>query len=147
MKLFKHKTISKNYALKAALYRRIAKSMNDNYDFSLHSLEELYHKETFGKGPSFNDIKYYNGYAYGKWLRDQQVSDMISDVKGGYFCKHEFLNNAIQRIHNTSILKDVVVSQLFPFDSGVYQYIKSKYLLDAPLFNAKYILWISMESR
>jgi len=116
MKLFRHKVITKKYALKAAMYRRLARKQGMDLDFSEESLFEMFDFESIGaQGRSFDELKYHNGYAYGKWLRDLDVSQMVQDVRTGDFCKAEFLKTGLDRLHNVSALECVLVPTWFPF--------------------------------
>lgn len=89
MKLFQHDTgypkITKKYLRLAAVYRRFAERSH-HYDFSLSSLIDCYHHETYGKPYFLN-----NGYVHGKHLKDITVSAWIEDIYKGNFCKAEFL--------------------------------------------------------
>ena len=112
MKRFNKKSlgISTNYALKAALYRRLARKMGGSHTFSAADLLELYYFESKGTGSqSFDQMKKTNGFAYGKWLRDIDCSTMVEAISSGEFCKIEFLGTAIERIHNTLPLRAIVV--------------------------------------
>ena len=110
MKIWKYK-ISKKFALKASLWRRIAKSHTNSHTFSYHDLLELYDKESRGIGRSFDSMKEDNGFAYGKWLRDLALVMMVEDVQSGDFAKIEFIDTTIQRIHNWPILEHVIVGR------------------------------------
>lgn len=119
MKLFNKKKVgvSKTYALKAALYRRLAKKMGGSQTFTQGDLIELYKFESTGIADrSFAQMKQCNGYAYGKWLRDIDCSSIVEAIDSGEFCKAEFLQTAIERIHNTSFVGTIVVTTpWFPF--------------------------------
>ena len=80
-------------------------------------LIELYRYETFGeKSRSFDEMKKTNGFAYGKWLRDIDVANIIEDVKSRLFCKAEFLDTALQRLHNKKFLNSIPAPKWFPND-------------------------------
>lgn len=67
MKILRNIKITKNYALKAALYRRIAKEYNSTYIFTHKDLIEIFDYESLGiKSRSFDEMKLYNGFAAGK---------------------------------------------------------------------------------
>ena len=117
MKLINRKLkISKKYLLKAALYRRIAMETGgldkQSELFNEDKLIELYQFESTGRTDyrnvtSLSQILKTNGYAYGKFLRDCFVSDMVNDVKSGLFLKIEFLSTPLERLHNQDILDKV----------------------------------------
>lgn len=119
MKLINRKLkISKKYLLKAALYRRMAMKtgeLDKKSDlFNEDKLIELYQFESTGRTDdvdvaSLKQILKTNGYAYGKFLRDCFVSDMVKDVKSGLFLKIEFLSTPLKRLHNQDILDKVFV--------------------------------------
>lgn len=119
MKLFHKKKVgvSKAYALKAVLYRRLARKMGGSQTFSQDDLFELYKFESTGVADrSFAQMKQHNGYAYGKWLRDIDCSSIVEAIGSGEFCKIEFLQTAIERVHNTSFVGTIVVTTpWFPF--------------------------------
>ena len=114
MKLINKKLkISKKYLLKAALYRRMAMQTGgldkQSELFNEDKLIELYHFESTGRTndsnvTSLKQILKSNGYAYGKFLRDCFVSDMVKDVKSGLFFKCEFLSTPLERLHNQDVL-------------------------------------------
>jgi len=113
MKLFKLNGISKRYALRAAHYRRTAKSQGvSRLDFSEAALRELFDWESRGIG-SVDKGK--NGYAYGKWCVDLSVSMWVEDLRNGYFCKAEFLQTRIQKLHNTKKLEAIIPGTFFPY--------------------------------
>ena len=117
MNIFKHQLITKRYALKAALFRRLAKnSKQKNLSFTEQDLINLFNYETHGIG-KIDEQK--NGFAYGKWIRDLSISMMIEDIQSGIFCKADFLDTAISRLHNSNIL-NVVKSR--PFLKREYTY-------------------------
>lgn len=118
MKLINKKIkISKKYLLKAALYRRMAMQTGGldkkSELFNEDKLIELYQFESTGKADnnitSLKQILKSNGYAYGKFLRDCFVSDMVRDVKSGLFLKIEFLSTPLERLHNQDVLDKVFV--------------------------------------
>lgn len=112
MKLFKLKGISKTYALRAAHYRRCAKNQGINgLNFNEVALRELHSWESKGEG-SMDKSK--NGFAYGKWCVDLSVAMWVEDIKNGNFCKAEFLETRIQKLHNTKKL-ETVIADLRPF--------------------------------
>ena len=116
MKIFRHKTITKSYALKAALYRRLARKQGIKLDFSEQRLIEMFEFESLGaQGRLFSELKTKNGFAYGKWLRDLDVSQMVGDIRAGDFCKIEFLSTAIERLHNKKPLSFVPATEWFPW--------------------------------
>ena len=85
VKAARRKGIRRKYLRLAALYRRAARG-SEIMDFSLDALVELHHYESTGKGkPARN-----NGWAYGKFVLDITVSDAVSGIKDGEFCKAEF---------------------------------------------------------
>ena len=81
--------------------------------FNEDKLIELYQFESTGKTDnnitSLKQILKSNGYAYGKFLRDCFVSDMVKDVKSGLFFKCEFLSTPLERLHNQDVLDKVFV--------------------------------------
>ena len=118
MKLINKKLkISKKYLLKAALYRRMAMQTGGldkkSELFNEDKLIELYQFESTGKTDnnitSLKQILKSNGYAYGKFLRDCFVSDMVKDVKSGLFLKIEFLSTPLERLHNQDVLDKVFI--------------------------------------
>lgn len=117
MKLFKHGVVTKRYAVKAALYRRIAKSQCNQFKYDEACLVEMFQYESLGikDSKSFDEMKKYNGYAYGKWVRDLDVVQMKTDIMSGDFCKYEFVNTALLRIHNKKILETIVSPTWFPY--------------------------------
>jgi len=99
MKLINRKLkISKKYLLKAALYRRMAMKTG-----GLDKKSDLFNED------KLIELLKTNGYAYGKFLRDCFVSDMVKDVKSGLFLKIEFLSTPLERLHNQDILDKVFV--------------------------------------
>jgi hypothetical protein len=82
------------------------------HQFTKKELTELYLYESKGIGKV---DKLTNGFAYGKWARDLDVSMIIEDVVNGYACKYEFLSTPIERIHNTAIFKNVISGEFFPY--------------------------------
>lgn len=118
MKLINKKLkISKKYLLKAALYRRMAVATGGldkkSELFNEDKLIELYQFESTGRTDnnvtSLKQILKSNGYAYGKFLRDCFVSDMVKDVKSGLFLKIEFLSTPLERLHNQDVLDKVFI--------------------------------------
>ena len=82
--------------------------------FNEDKLIELYQFESTGRTDdgnvtSLKQILKTNGYAYGKFLRDCFVSDMVKDVRSGLFLKIEFLSTPLERLHNQDILDKVFV--------------------------------------
>jgi hypothetical protein len=115
MKLLKLNGISKKYALRAAHYRRTAKSQRvAGLDFSEAALRELFDWESRGIG---GVDKGRNGYAYGKWCVDLSVAMWVEDILKGDFCKAEFLETRIQKLHNTKKLEAVISPPLFPYQT------------------------------
>ena len=112
MKVFRLKGISKKYAMRAAYYRRVARSHMSGLDFSEEALRALHAKESRGVGSVDKAV---NGYAYGKWLIDLSVAMWVEDIQSGNACKAEFLKTAIQRLHNSQKLKLVLAGPLFAF--------------------------------
>lgn len=120
MKLINKKLkISKKYLLKAALYRRMAVATGgldkQSELFNEDKLIELYQFESTGRTNdgnviSLKQILKLNGYAYGKFLRDCFISDMVKDVKSGLFFKCEFLSTPLEQLHNQDILDKVFVN-------------------------------------
>lgn len=112
MKQFKPKAVgvSKKFAFRAALYRRIAlKMLGDCYNkqhefFSKEKLIELYQLESLGKGRRLSEMKQDNGYAYGKWLRDIDVKTMLDDIARGDFHPYEFMCSTLDLVHNKGII-------------------------------------------
>lgn len=127
MKLFKLSGISKRYALRAAHYRRTAKSQRvSGLDFDEAALRELYEWESRGIG---NVDKKKNGYAYGKWCVDLSVAMWIEDLLKGDVIKQEFLQTRIQKLHNEKKLESVVAAPFFPHAIALAEkknYIKEK---------------------
>jgi len=115
MKLFNLHGIPKKYALRAAQYRRVAKSQNVNgLDFNELALRNLYAWESRGEG---SVDKSRNGFAYGKWCVDLSVSMWIEGIESGDFCKAEFLHTRLQKLHNQKKLERVVVRKpFFPYE-------------------------------
>lgn len=112
MKLFTLSGISKKYALRAANYRRSARSQGvRGLDFSEASLRGLHAWESRGVGKV---DKSKNGYAYGKWIVDLSVSMWVEDLRAGNVCKHEFLQTRIQKLHNEAKLQAVIPAPFFP---------------------------------
>ena len=113
MKLFKLNGISKKYALRAAHYRRVARSQAvAGLAFDEDALRELYDWESRGVG-SVDKSK--NGFAYGKWCVDLSVSMWIEDILKGDFCKAEFLETRIQKLHNKKKLDTITAAVFFPY--------------------------------
>lgn len=111
MKLINKKLkISRKYLFKAALYRRMAMQTGgldkQSELFNEDKLIELYQFESTGRTDdgnvtSLKQILKTNGYAYGKFLRDCFVSDMVKDVRSGLFLKIEFLSTPLERFIHT----------------------------------------------
>jgi hypothetical protein len=108
MKAFRIKGISKRYAARCALYRRLARGMGGHGDFSEASMREMYAWESTGRGGVDKQI---NGFAYGKWVRDVTVAMWREDIENGDFTKYEFLRTAIGRIHNTKTIAGFCVPE------------------------------------
>lgn len=107
--------ISKKYALRAAHYRRTAKSQRvAGLDFSEAALRELFDWESRGVG---GVDKGRNGYAYGKWCVDLSVAMWVEDILKGDFCKSEFLQTRIQKLHNKKKLEAVIGPPFFPYQT------------------------------
>ncbi len=114
MKLFKLNGVSKKYALRAALYRRVAKSQkNKGFVFDEKALREMHDWESRGVG---NVDKQKNGFAYGKWCVDLSVAMWVEDLNKGDFCKAEFLQTRIQKLHNTKKLENIFANTFFPYE-------------------------------
>lgn len=126
MKLFKNKIVTKKYALKAALHRRLAKKMingkSNLMTFTESDLIEFFNYESKGIKPcTFDELKARNGYAFGKWLRDIDVVQMSEDVVKGDFAKIEYLSTPIEKLHNKEFLANIVSSAWFPFEKHNYR--------------------------
>lgn len=103
MLLFKPRNykVSKNYALSAWAYRKLAISSGINkLKYGAEQLSEQYYFETFGKlkykeryGRTSPDI-HENGYTYGKSLFDITMSSIYEDLANGTFCKYDYLSDA-----------------------------------------------------
>lgn len=120
MKILNRKIVSKKYAVKAALYRRLARKSGMSLDYSLDALLELHDFESRGVGDSFSVIKKTNGYAYGKWLRDIDVAQITEGISSGDFCKAEFLSTPIERLHNKTFLATIPSPVWFPYSDRNY---------------------------
>jgi hypothetical protein len=106
MKLFKIHGLSKRYALRADMYRRVARRNGYGPEsFSEDHLRELHAKESRGIGEI---DKQTNGFAYGKWLVDLSVKSWIEDISQGNAAKIEFLGTPLERLHNRSKLENVM---------------------------------------
>jgi len=120
VKLFTLPRVSPRYALRAALYRRVARGQGvTGLDFSEAALRQLYDFESRGIG---SVDKARNGYAYGKWCVDLSVSMWVEDIQAGNACKAEFLQTAIQRIHNADKLKNMIAGEFFPWRQEIADY-------------------------
>lgn len=109
------------------MYRRMARKATpqSTFTFTKADLVELFDFESKGiKSRSFDDMKRSNGFAYGKWIRDISVPDMIKDIQQGYSCKFEYTSSAVERIHNEPILRCVVADTLFPFHNTRYTQLR-----------------------
>ena len=115
MRIMRLKGISKKYALRAAHYRRVARTLSSELDFSEKALRELHAWESSGVG---GVDKAKNGYAYGKWLVDLNTSMWIEDIQAGHACKAEFLSTPLERLHNTSKLGGVVAGVFFAWEKS-----------------------------
>lgn len=114
MKTLRLAGISKKYALRAALYRRVARGQKvESLDFSETSLRELYAWESCGVG---GVDKSKNGFAYGKWCVDLSVAMWIEDLAKGDFCKAEFLTTRLQKLHNQRKLESITSGTFFPYE-------------------------------
>jgi hypothetical protein len=71
MKVFRIKGVSKRYAARCALYRRLARGMGRHGDFSEAAMLEMRAWESAGRG---GVDKQSNGFAFGKWVRDVTVA-------------------------------------------------------------------------
>lgn len=95
MKVFNKRKVgcSKKFAAKAAMYRRLAKGMGGNFEFSHEDLLELYRYESTGAGgkSAFETMRQRNGFAFGKWLRDIDVAQYKEDLNNGLFNPKELL--------------------------------------------------------
>lgn len=119
MKLFNKRNtkVSKKFALKAVLYRRLVikhTGVPKNHEmFSKEKLIEMYEFESTGKTKegftTFTEMKKNNGYAFGKWLRDIDVANIREDIESGLFAKIEFLSTPIEVIHNKDFLETIVI--------------------------------------
>ena len=109
--------VSKAFAIKACLYRRLARSYNaDKWTFTLADLQELYQYESTGKRTrSFDEMKKTNGFALGKWLRDIVVANYREAYLNGEFAKIEFLSTDIERLHNKHVFDNLPLVAFFPF--------------------------------
>ena len=124
MRPFKHKKITKRYAVKAALYRRLGRKAGCSLDFSAKALLEMFEFESIGaNGILFSELRTRNGYAFGKWLRDIDVSQMCDDIRAGDFCKYEYLTTAIDRLHNAKLLAGVMTGASFGWEGIKYDTI------------------------
>lgn len=109
--------VSKAFAIKACLYRRLARKYNaDKWTFTLDDLQELYQYESTGKRTrSFDEMKKTNGFALGKWLRDIDVANYREAYLNGEFAKIEFLSTDIERLHNKHVFDNLPLIAFFPF--------------------------------
>jgi hypothetical protein len=124
VKPFKHKPITKRYAVKAVLYRRLGRNAGCSLDYSLEALREMFEFESLGgKGVLFSELRARNGYAFGKWLRDIDISQMCDDIKAGDFCKYEYLTTAIDRLHNTKLMAGIMPAPSFAWNGVKYDTI------------------------
>lgn len=120
MKRFSRKIgVSKKFALKASLYRRLAKRhtiQSKVWTYTKDDLIELFDFESTGETTRrFDEMKTNNGFALGKWLRDIDCASYLEGIAQGDFCKAEFLGTAIERIHNSEMLGHVIVPPWFPY--------------------------------
>ena len=116
-KILKRLKVSKAFAIKACLYRRLARSYNaSKWTFTLADLQELYQYESTGKRTrSFDEMKKTNGFALGKWLRDIDVANYREAYLNGEFAKIEFLSTDIERLHNKHVFDNLPLVAFFPF--------------------------------
>lgn len=108
MKIFSAKRVgvSKRFAAKAAMYRRLAKAMSRSKKFSYthDDLIELYNYESRGitNGTSFETMRQRNGFAFGKWLRDIDVAQYKEDLMSGLINPIELLGG-VGAVHNREL--------------------------------------------
>jgi len=116
-RILKRLKVSKAFAIKACLYRRLARKYNaDKWTFTLADLQELYQYESTGKRTrSFDEMKKTNGFALGKWLRDIDVANYREAYLNGEFAKIEFLSTDIERLHNKHVFDNLPLVAFFPF--------------------------------
>ena len=111
MKLFKLNGIPRKYAFRAAHYRRVARRQGiASLDYSEQALRDLFAWESRGIG---NADKSTNGFAYGKWCVDLSVAMWVEGINSGDFCKAEFLQTRLQKLHNKGKLDGIVVAKPF----------------------------------
>lgn len=140
MNIFKHQLITKRYALKAALFRRLAKnSKQKNLSFTEQDLINLFNYETHGIG-KIDERK--NGFAYGKWIRDLSISMMIEDIQSGIFCKADFLDTVINKLHNNSILKMIMGKPFLKYEYTYKPLLKSNNQSSEPPLWVKNTNWV-----
>lgn len=125
MKIFKHNKVTKKYALKAALHRRLAKKVcGIGVTFTEKDLVEFFDYESNGIKPcTFDTLKARNGFALGKWLRDIDIVQISEDIEKGNFCKAEFLSTSIERLHNKDFLSNIISPVFFPFIEGKNKWV------------------------
>lgn len=103
MKVFNKRKVgcSKKFAAKAAMYRRLARNMGGNFEFSHEDLLELYRYESTGQGgkSAFETMRQRNGFALGKWLRDIDTAQYIEDLRSGMIAPNELLEG-VGIVHN-----------------------------------------------
>lgn len=104
----KIKGISHRYLRLAATYRRFA-GRDRNYDWSKEALEECFLHESEGEPASKM-----NGYVYGKWCKDINVSNWIEDIQKGNFCKAEFYTT-MNKWWLEKVFNSVASPTWFPF--------------------------------
>nr|DAS06078.1 MAG TPA: hypothetical protein [Caudoviricetes sp.] len=116
-RILKRLKVTKAFAIKACLYRRLARKYNaDKWTFTLDDLQELYQYESTGKRTrSFDEMKKTNGFALGKWLRDIDVANYREAYLNGEFAKIEFLSTDIERLHNKHVFDNLPLVAFFPF--------------------------------
>lgn len=106
MKVFNKRKVgcSKKFAAKAAMYRRLAKGMGGNFEFSHEDLLELYRYESTGAGgkSAFETMRQRNGFAFDKWLRDIDVAQYKEDLNNGLFNPKELLEG-MGIVHNKGL--------------------------------------------
>jgi len=133
--------VSKSFALQAARYRRNARAMSPSYSFTHEDLLQQYQWESTGQGEKPDKRK--NGFAYGKWIVDINTAGMLEGLNDGDFCKYEFLNTAILRLHNSKVLENFIPAKpFFAFEDYKYepkqasQGFISKHTYDIPVSTA-----------
>jgi hypothetical protein len=117
MKLWTHKRLlKKTTAAKYALWRRIARRGCEGLSYALEDIKEMDAADSRGQradgsklqSADFEEMKSRNGFAYGKWLRDLTVSMIVEDINTGLAQKAEFLDTALERLHNRAFLSKIM---------------------------------------